>query len=132
MRCHFNPMIKIFIFFGLLISTTSFAQKTDALKGKWMSLPNEGLLINVYKVQGIYKGKIKWAKDKDKAKAGFLIIDDLVYDPETKTWENGKIFDPKGGEYNASAKINDEGILVVRAYKGMKFLGTDKFFKRVK
>ena len=58
-------MIKIFIFFGLLISTTSFAQKADALKGKWMSLPNEGLLINVYKVQGIYKGKIKWAKDKD-------------------------------------------------------------------
>lgn len=121
------------VIFTLFLTSQSIAQNAaDAIKGKWISLPNEGLLINVYKVHDVYKGKIKWAKDKEAAKPGFLIIDELVYDEESQSWENGKIYDPKGGEYSASAKINEEGILAVRAYKGVKFLGTDKFFKRVK
>lgn len=122
----------IFFIFSLLLSAPFFDHKADAIKGNWMSLPNEGLLINVYKDHGVYKGKVKWAKDKEATKPGFLIIEDLVYDAENDSWENGNIIDPKGDEYSASAKINEEGVLVVRAYKGVKFLGIDKFFKRVK
>ena len=126
--------MKIFVLiFSLFITSQCIAQNAaDAIKGKWISLPKEGLLINVYKVHNVYKGKIKWARDKEAAHPGFLIIDELVYDYESQSWENGRIYDPKGGDYSASAKINEEGILVVRAYKLMKFLGTDKFFKRVK
>lgn len=126
-------MKKIFLLFSLLYSLTGFAQKADAITGKWLIIPKQNLIINVYRVGNSYLGKITWVKDKEKAKPGFLILEKLVYNEDLHSWDHGKIHNPSGGgTYNAIAKIRNDGTLEVHAYKGFKFLGTDKLFKRVK
>ena len=124
---------------SLLLSLFCFvlsvnAQRSgDEILGKWMKIPKKDLVIEVYKHQGEYKGKISWSKDKDEKKpAGFLILEKLRYNAEKGMWENGKIHDPiTGSTYSATAKLDTEGTLQVYGYKGFKWLGTTKYFERV-
>jgi uncharacterized protein (DUF2147 family) len=97
-----------------------------------MKTPKEDLIIEVYKSADEYKGKVSWAKDSA-GLTGFPILAGLKYNDRKKTWSGGKIVNPKSGSsYNASAKITSDGRLEVLAYKGMKFIGRKKYFKRVK
>ena len=126
-------MKRIMLLFALLSSLKGLAQKADAITGKWMIVPKENLTINVYRTGNTYSGKISWVKDQQKAKIGFIILEKLVFDESSHSWDHGKIHNPSGGgTYSAVAKIKDDGMLEVHAYKGFKFLGKDKTFKRVK
>lgn len=119
----------------VLVSHKCFAQNNaDAIIGKWLKIPKEDLIIEVYKVKDEYKGKIKWTKDNDKKKpVGFIILEDLKYNPKSKKWENGKVHDPNSGStYTATAKIKSEGTLEVNGYMGFIFFGAKKNFRRVK
>ncbi len=73
-------MKKIILFLIILLSFKSYAQSNaDAIIGKWLKIPKEDLIIEVYKVKDEYKGKINWAKNNDKKKpVGFVILDGLV------------------------------------------------------
>ena len=106
----------------------------DAILGKWLKIPKKDMIIEVYRVEDEYKGKITWTVDKNEKKpTGFLILEDLQYNSKKQIWENGKINDPgSGGVYSATAKLDQEGTLEVTGYKGMKFLGVTKYFERVK
>ena len=108
---------------------------SESIVGKWLKTPKEDLIIEVYKSKDSYNGKISWVKDNNGTKKpiGFKIMEGLKYDAKKKTWEKGKISDPQSGKtYGAKARIKSDGILELRAYKGMILLGRKKFFIRVK
>ena len=126
-------MKTLLLFISILLSVKSVAQNADAITGKWMNIPKQNLIITVYGTGNTYTGKVNWVKDNDKVKTGFIILEKLVFNESSRIWDRGKIHSPTGGgTYNAIAKIKDDGTLEVHAYKGFKFLGKDKIFKRVK
>ena len=128
-------MKQLIILFTIILSSKSYSQiNADAITGKWLRTPKEDLIIQVYKSGNEYKGKIEWAKDNDqKRPAGFVILENLVYNSDKKIWKSGKIHDPNSNRtYDAEAKIKSDGTLEVLGYIGFKFLGSKKYFKRVK
>ncbi len=128
-------MIQIFMLLISLLSYKSYAQTNpDLIMGKWLKTSKEDLIIEVYKSKDEYKGKITWAKNNDSGKLiGFQILEGLKYNAKKKLWSNGQVHNPKSGSsYSATAKIRADGTLEVLAYKGMKFIGRKKYFKRVK
>ena len=128
-------MGKILLLLISLLAYECYAQTNpDLIIGKWLKTPKEDLIIEVYKSKNEYMGKITWAKDNGSGKLiGFQILEGLKYNGTSKMWSNGKIRNPKSGStYSATAKIRTDGTLEVLAYKGMKFLGRKKYFKRVK
>ena len=92
------------------------------------------MIIEVYREEDEYRGKIAWTINNDKKKpSGFLILKDLQFNSKKQLWENGKIYDPVSGRiYSATARLDAGGTLEVLGYKGMKFLGKTKYFERVK
>lgn len=112
---------------------TSSAQKADRIVGKWMKVPKEDMIIQVYKSGNEYKGKIAWTKTKDPdKKVGSIILDKLKYNPDSEVWEDGKIHDPRNGKtYTASVKIKPDGMLEMTGYLGFKFFGKKKEFRRL-
>lgn len=117
----------------IILSFKCYAQSNpDAIIGKWLKIPKNDLIIEVYKVKDEYKGKISWSKNNDKRyPVGFILFDKLRYNLKSKKWENGKVHDPNSGKtYTATVKIKEDGTLEVYAYMGLKFLGTTKIFKR--
>ena len=118
----------------VFVGLATYAQTPDAIIGKWLKTPKEDLVIRVYKSGTEYRGKIIKEKETLKNKSvGFVILENLNYNSNKQTWKGGKIHDPNTGKtYDAEAKINEDGLLEVNCYLGMKFLGTKKYFKRVK
>jgi uncharacterized protein (DUF2147 family) len=106
----------------------------DKIVGKWLKLPKEDLIIEVYKSGEVYNGKIDWVKEGDSSKPnGFLILENLQYDESKDSWEGGKIHDPRSGnQYKAAVELKDNGTLEVLGYKGFKFIGSKKTFRKVK
>ena len=119
----------------ILFSLKSFSQpQGDAIIGRWINVPKQNTIIEVYKFNKEYRGKIVWTKTPDKRKPiGYLILQKLEYNPIRKFWENGEIKDPNSGiTYDATAKIKPDGLLEVHGYMGFKFLGKKKNFRKVK
>ncbi len=125
-------MKTILTVIALLFLTNSRAQVTgNMIVGKWIKVPKEDLIIEVYASDNGYDGKIEWSKDSSKQK-GYLILDDLQFDDDSDSWENGKIYDPRSGnKYKAAAKLKEDGTLEVLGYKGLKMIGSKRSFKRV-
>ena len=128
--------MKGYLIIGMLVfGLASYGQiKPDAIVGKWLKAPKEDLVIRVYKTGTEYKGKIVKEKDVYKSKfVGFVILENLQYNSDKQVWKGGKIHDPNSGKtYDAEAKIEKDGSLEVNCYLSMKFLGTKKYFRRIK
>lgn len=114
-------------------SSFVFAQsEADKIVGKWMKMPKEDLIIEVYASGGGYNGKIEWSSDSTKHK-GYVILENLQFDDDNNSWENGRIYDPRSGsQYKAAAKLKEDGTLEVLGYKGIKIIGSKRSFKRLK
>lgn len=128
-------MKQVILLLTVLFSYNSYAQNDpDLIVGKWMKTPKEDLIIEVYKSNDQYLGKLSWSSIPDSKPAGFIVLEGLQYNEKTNTWVNGKIHSPHSGStYSATAKINSNGLLEVLGYKGgLKFLGRKKYFKKVK
>jgi len=124
---------KLLPLFAILFSLQSFSQNADAIVGKWINVPRQNTIIEVFKSSGEYKGKIAWSNDNKKKPVGYIILVNLKYNSKRNTWENGKVKDPNSGmTYDATAKIKSDGLLEVHGYMGFKFLGKKKSFRRVK
>ena len=126
-------MKQVIVLLTILFSLKGHAQNNaDAIIGKWLKIPKEDLIVEVFKSGNEYNGRIKWAKDTTNKKSqDFIILEKLQYNARNKTWENGKIHDPKSGKtYDAETRIKADGTLEVHAYKAFKFLGTKKYFER--
>src|ERR1700744_3016841 len=137
--------------FLALIFLTFLADPTvnnpNVLCGKWMSA-EKNLEVEIYRDHDNFKRKIIWFKD-DESKPidewtdkhnpdpalrtrkllGMNVLRDMVYRVKSNSWEDGKIYDAKSGhEWDASAKINNEGDLKVTGYWHLKFIGKTMTF----
>ena len=98
----YNVMNKIsIILVFLLASSTLFAQKVDAIIGKY-HLPND-LNVSIYKDGNLFFGKIIAVTGERKNKKnsgensliGEIIIKDLEYDSINNQWINGTMYAPE-------------------------------------
>jgi uncharacterized protein (DUF2147 family) len=124
-------ILLLFIAFSL----AGYGQRNpDAIIGKWLKTPKNDLIIEVFREGDQFKGRISWSKDNDPKKPmGYLILEQLTYNPRKNLWSHGKIHDPSSGKsYDAEVKIREDGSLEVLGYMGMRFFGTTKYFSRVK
>jgi uncharacterized protein (DUF2147 family) len=124
----------------------------DQVCGKWLST-DKNLEVQVYKENNSFKAKIIWFDDSDdKTKPmeirtdtdnpdvnlrtrkvlGMSVLENLVYVPETNSWENGVIYDAKHGRYwDSSAYIDKHGLLRVKGYWHYKWIGKTLSFTKV-
>jgi uncharacterized protein (DUF2147 family) len=63
---------------------------------------------------------------------GMEILDGLRYDAQKKEWVNGKIYDASSGRYWSScAKLLQNGILKVRGFWKVEWIGKSISFRKV-
>ena len=95
-----------------------------------MKANKEDLIIEVFKVNQEYNGKVSWSKDNKKP-VGFLMLENLKYNQKTRNWEGGKIRDPNSSRsYDATLAMQSDGTLEVSGR--MLFLKMKREFRRVK
>jgi uncharacterized protein (DUF2147 family) len=145
-------MFKFLVLFFLrtFCSTGAETPKADLVCGKWLS-EKKDFLVLVYRDGNTFKGKTLWFKNKDTSKAmdewtdkhnpdptlrsrkvlGLNILTDLTYNPESGSWENGKIYDTSNGRFwSAYVRINKDGTLKVTAFWTFKFISRSVTFTR--
>lgn len=136
------------------VSSLSFAQNNpDAIIGRWIAIPKKNLIVEVFKDQNKYKGRIVWFNDNDdktkpmnirldennlnpalrKRKVlGLEVLDNMVYNPKNNRWERGTIYDAKSGRiWNSSAWIINNNTLQVRGFWHFEFIGESMIFKKI-
>jgi uncharacterized protein (DUF2147 family) len=147
-------MSKSFIVTLLLAAASVFskanAQNRDRICGKWMS-SEKNLIVEVYRAGEQFKGRIVWFNDdpskpmgewtdknnpdpslRNRKILGMDILRGMKYDTDNDSWNEGMIYDAKKGrEWNASAFIDEHGLLRVRGYWHFKVFGRTMTFKRI-
>lgn len=142
---------SVLLIYILLFSINLFAQKADAILGNWIN-EKEDRIIEIYKNNDLYFGKITWLKDSEKGKGvnrldlknpnqllekrnivgiDFLMI--FSYFSERDVWKEGQIYNYEtGNTYSGKMSINDDGELELTGYYGILwFLGRTKTYKRI-
>jgi uncharacterized protein (DUF2147 family) len=110
------------------------------------------LKVQVYKVNGEYRGKIVWFEEKGyKAKMndcrddenpdpalrnrkilGLEVLTNLHYDADNDNWEGGQIYDSNSGHtYDSVINMNTASTITVTGYWMFTWLGKDLNFYRV-
>jgi uncharacterized protein (DUF2147 family) len=121
--------MKLILVLILLFSLKGYSQNPDVIVGKWIKANKEDLIIEVFKVNGEYKGKVSWSKDNKKP-IGFLMLENLRYNQKSKNWEGGKIHDPNSNRsYDATLAMQSDGTLEVSGK--VLFLKIKRAFKKV-
>lgn len=139
----------LFIYF-LCLSIGIYAQNSDAILGKWIN-EKEDRVIEVYKNNDLYYGKVIWLEDSEKGKGterldlnnpnnllqkrNIIGIDFLMifsYFSNREVWKEGQIYDYEtGNTYSGKMELNEEGELELTGYYGILwFLGRTKTFTR--
>jgi uncharacterized protein (DUF2147 family) len=138
----------------LLIPAIASAQKvtaTDGILGYWFNAEKDAV-IEVYKVDGKYDGKVIWLKSpldakgkpktdienpdpklKSRPRLGLVVLTDLAYKGGNK-YEKGKIYDPKSGKsYSCQTEILGGKVMKLRGFIGVSLLGrTSEWVRTVK
>jgi len=137
--------VKLFAAFMLFISTSVFAQTTEADKiiGSYMTEANKGK-VTITKKDNKYFGTLVWTdkpdaldknnpdeKQRKNKIAGKVILKDFVY-TGNGTWENGTVYDPESGKtYSGKITLNKNGSLNMRGYVGVSMFGKTTVWTRV-
>lgn len=114
--------------------------KADDILGNWIT-PEKDLIVNCYKVDNKYYGRIVWYKHY-----GNELPDEVYVVPQSKwisyvvmkdftfidnQWANGTIIEiKKGKSYSAFIKKGSKNALVVTGYFMFKFLNQVQYFNR--
>ena len=137
---------------AVFFSSITFAQEdADKIVGVWKNGEGTGM-VKIYKNGDHYQGKIVWLKEpidpetgkpkldknhpvdsvRNRPVIGLINTWGFVYKGE-KTWEDGKIYDPKNGNtYSCTIKLKNENTLDVRGYIGISLIGrTDTWTRQV-
>lgn len=143
-----KSIILIYLFF---LSIIGFSQSSEAILGNWVN-EKEDKIIEIYKNNDLYYGKVLWLKNSKKGKGierldlknpnnllqkrsivgiDFLMI--FSYFSERDVWKEGQIYNYEtGNTYSGKMRINDDGELELTGYYGILwFLGRTKTFTRV-
>lgn len=122
--------MKLILVLILLFSLKGYSQNPDTIVGKWIKANKEDLIIEVFKVNDEYNGKVSWSKDNKKP-IGFLMLENLRYNQKTKNWEGGIIHEPNSNRsYDATLAMQSDGTLEVSG--NVLFLKIKRAFKRVR
>lgn len=134
----------------LFIPFLNMAQNPDRILGLWRNEANDKV-IEVYKKEGRYFGKIQWLRnaknsdgsvlrdvynnDETKRSRVLIGIDILIgfrYDPDDDEWDDGEIYsESSGNTYNGKLSIASDGSLHITGYYGILwFLGRTKVWYR--
>lgn len=146
----FILLCVVFSFAGNSANAQSVS-KCDQICGKWMSSENN-LIVQVYREANEFKAKTIWFNDptdnrdineyydvknpnpalKNRRLIGMTVLENLVYVPETKSWENGTIYDATTGRiWSSAVSMLTDGTIKVTGYWKFKFIGKSMMFKRV-
>jgi uncharacterized protein (DUF2147 family) len=131
---------------------TDISAKANRVCGKWAST-EKNLIVEVYLYKGTYKARIIWfSGGVTKAKPmetitdvknpnptlrsrkvlGLDVVENLVYNPQSDSWESGRIYEVQSGKYwSAAGYIDKSGMLKVKGYWKVKLFGKTLTFKRV-
>ncbi len=141
---------KLALLFLIIASASStFAQKSDDILGKWLNSSGEGQ-IEIFKRGDKYYGKLIWIKNpndekgkpktdvknpnanlKSKPLLGLEIVKDFIF--EDGKWVDGKVYDPKTGKsYSGNISLQGLNQLNMRGYIGISIIGRTEAWKRVK
>jgi uncharacterized protein (DUF2147 family) len=139
------------VLIGLLFTSSIYAQN-DKILGTWLNEKKDGK-IEVYKKGNGYYGKIIWLKndknddgtrpktdsknpDVKKRKrtiVGTNILTNLKWDASEKEYNDGEIYDPRGGStYSCFAYIQKDGRLFIKGYIGFAIIGRSTLWTRLK
>ncbi len=148
-KCTFFSLAFVFAACACLAQS---AANSDEICGKWMSSENN-LIVQVYKENNLFKGKIVWFKNPDESRdmneyydihnpnpllrdrklIGLNVLENLKFDNDTNTWENGTIYDATSGRmYSSAISMNTDKTIKVTGYWKFKFIGKSMQFKKVK
>jgi uncharacterized protein (DUF2147 family) len=149
----------LFSFFAsILLSNNSFTNTSgsapvaacEQICGKW-KCTEKNLIIQVSRVDNKFKAEIVWFDPgegkpietytdhnnpdeslRSRKVLGINVLKDLSYQSRSNSWEEGIIYDcSTGREWNASVYIDKYGMLRVKGYWHLKFIGKTITFKRV-
>jgi hypothetical protein len=110
--------ILLLIIFGFvgLTSTQTSSKEADAIIGTWLMPDDEGI-IEIFKENGYYNGKIIWMKGKEEDGSplkdkenpvdslrnrpveGLQVMDGFTYDEEDNAWTGGTFYAAKKGKH---------------------------------
>jgi len=138
----------IFLFFQ---TSLVFSQNADKILGKWKNEKGDHI-IEIYKNNDLYYGKIVWLKDSEKGRGdqrvdlknpntalenrkiiGIDYLLSFAYFTDRKVWKNGRIYNYEtGNTYDGKITINSKGEIELTGYYGILwFLGRTKIYKKV-
>jgi len=142
-------MKKYFFSLFLIFSIINvFSQDADKILGKWKNEKEEHI-IEIYKSNDIYYGRVIWLKDSNKGKGNERVdiknpntalenrkiigIDYLLsfaYFTDRDVWKNGSIYNYEtGNTYEGKISLNSKGELELTGYYGILwFLGRTKTY----
>jgi uncharacterized protein (DUF2147 family) len=134
----------------LVIFTYGQAQTADAIVGKWLN-EDQDAHVQIYNENGKYFGKVVWLKEpnepdtglpkvddenedeslRSRPVMGLVLLKDFIYDGDGE-WEDGTIYDPKNGKtYDCYMNFDENGILKIRGYIGISWIGRNTYWTRV-
>ena len=138
------------LFLFLLAPIFSNAQQADDVLGTWINPSGEGK-IKVIKVGDAYFGNLVWLKNpltkmgqpklddqnpdpakRSRKKLGLLLLTNFKFDPNSKEWTDGQIYDPKNGKtYSCKMTMQGKDVLDIRGFMGISLIGRTETWKRV-
>jgi len=136
-----------FLIVSIIFSFLNIQAQSDEICDFWLTEKGDSQ-VQVFKASnGKFYGKVVWMeKDKDATDTknpneklrsvkvvGLQILNNSIYNPKSKTWEAGTIYDPESGNtYDCYLWLDkDKNILKLKGYVlGIKFLGRESQWKR--
>ena len=150
MKSTIKPLLTLAGLFLVMISYSQ-APSADAIIGKWLN-EDQDAHVQIYKEGSKYFGKIVWLKEPNEPATGLpkldddnedeslrslpvmglVMLKDFVYDGDDKEWDDGTIYDPKNGKtYDCYMNFDENGILKIRGYIGISWIGRSTYWTRV-
>jgi uncharacterized protein (DUF2147 family) len=122
-------MILLVCFTGLEV--TAQEQARDIV-GQWLTGKGEAK-VSIYQESGLYVGKIIWVRDdKENARLNTLVLSGFKYDPETREWNDGTVYDPRHGHTaDGYLELKDSKTLKVVGYKAFRWISDTELWTRI-
>jgi uncharacterized protein (DUF2147 family) len=141
----------------IMLASTAFAQKPDAIVGKWL-VEEKDSQVEIYSCEGKFCGKIIWLKqpnypvddpkgmagkpkvDRENPKAskrerpilGINLVWGFTHSGEN-LWKGGFIYNPRDGKtYKCKMTLENPDRLKVRGFIGISLIGKTNIWTRVK